>query len=104
MYNICQVCGNPMFNLKDMGRNTDGSLNKDYCHNCYTNGHFYRDHYNRKGTLTNYSAIGLSAAAGVSGTSYVGGGYGNNMGLQFPPVVLTEDMDIYGDEDQGSLS
>ena len=36
---ICQCCGMP---LEDgiIGRNSDGSLNEDYCQWCYVNGRF----------------------------------------------------------------
>ena len=37
----CQVCGNPMFSQSYCGTDADGSLNMDYCSNCYKGGQFY---------------------------------------------------------------
>lgn len=37
---ICQSCGMPMENEALMGRNTDGSLNAEYCIYCYPKGAF----------------------------------------------------------------
>lgn len=40
--NICQSCGMKMKN-SDFGRNSDGSINKDYCKYCFPNGSFSKD-------------------------------------------------------------
>lgn len=36
---ICQSCGWP-FTTNTSGKNRDGSLNKDYCRDCYQDGAF----------------------------------------------------------------
>lgn len=38
----CQVCGNLMNGVKDCGLNANGSINYDFCSNCYHNGNFAR--------------------------------------------------------------
>ncbi|MFX0557892.1 zinc ribbon domain-containing protein [Maribacter sp. CXY002] len=38
--NICHRCGKPIYELIDFGSNQDGTINTDYCHNCYVNGIF----------------------------------------------------------------
>ena len=38
--NICQSCGMPMKNMTDFGTDRDGSINTEYCHNCYEEGEF----------------------------------------------------------------
>lgn len=35
---LCQSCGSRMFSQIDMGREKDGSLNTEYCYDCYKNG------------------------------------------------------------------
>jgi hypothetical protein len=35
---FCQSCGMPLQNDADHGKETDGSLNQDYCHYCYADG------------------------------------------------------------------
>ncbi len=38
---VCQSCGIPMNEYDNMcGTNEDGSLNQEFCKNCYTNGQF----------------------------------------------------------------
>ena len=37
---ICQSCSMPMEKPTDFGAEADGSLSKDYCIFCYTNGSF----------------------------------------------------------------
>ena len=37
---ICQCCGMPIEDDNIMGRDSDGSLNEDYCKWCYTDGAF----------------------------------------------------------------
>ena len=37
---ICQSCGMPIIDNKDLGINKDGSINDDYCKYCYMNGEF----------------------------------------------------------------
>jgi hypothetical protein len=37
---ICQSCGMPMAKQEDFGKNTDGSLNQEYCTYCFQNGDF----------------------------------------------------------------
>ena len=36
--NICQRCGKPIYHLVDFGSNKDGTINSDFCHNCYVHG------------------------------------------------------------------
>ncbi len=38
--NICHSCHMPMFHLYDFGTNIDGSINTEYCHECYHKGIF----------------------------------------------------------------
>ena len=40
---MCQSCGMPMKEGKDLGTNSDGSLNNDYCAYCFKNGEFTLD-------------------------------------------------------------
>lgn len=40
MEKICQSCGMPIINEQQLGKNRDGSQNKDYCKYCYKNGEF----------------------------------------------------------------
>jgi hypothetical protein len=37
---ICQSCGMPMSTETLYGKNTDGSMNEDYCTYCYPEGSF----------------------------------------------------------------
>ena len=37
---ICQSCGMPITSDEQLGTNKDGSINKDYCKDCYINGEF----------------------------------------------------------------
>lgn len=37
---ICQSCGMPINDDSVLGTNKDGSINKDYCKYCYTEGEF----------------------------------------------------------------
>ena len=37
---ICQSCGMPIVENKQLGTEKDGKLNNDYCKYCYTNGEF----------------------------------------------------------------
>ncbi|MBQ2187123.1 MAG: zinc ribbon domain-containing protein [Bacteroidales bacterium] len=39
---FCQSCGMPL-NAENLGTNTDGSRNEDYCMYCYQNGKFTND-------------------------------------------------------------
>ncbi|MGN0034073.1 MAG: zinc ribbon domain-containing protein [Candidatus Limimorpha sp.] len=39
----CQSCGMPLINECEIGCNTDGSKNNDYCKYCFDNGHFLQD-------------------------------------------------------------
>lgn len=41
--NFCQSCGMPLKNQADLGTNTDGSSNNDYCVYCYKDGAFTQD-------------------------------------------------------------
>ncbi|MBQ8175646.1 MAG: zinc ribbon domain-containing protein [Oscillospiraceae bacterium] len=41
-YHICQSCGMVMHN-SDFGKNTDGSVNTDYCRHCFIDGRFCKD-------------------------------------------------------------
>jgi transcriptional regulator with XRE-family HTH domain len=36
--NICQSCTYPLKNIDELGTNTDGTLNTDYCIYCYKDG------------------------------------------------------------------
>ena len=38
--NICQSCGMHMKRMSDFGSNQDGSINTDYCQDCYNEGVF----------------------------------------------------------------
>lgn len=40
---ICQSCGMPIINDSQLARNTDGSINQDYCKYCYKDGKFIDD-------------------------------------------------------------
>ncbi len=37
---ICQSCGMPIIDESQYGTNNDGSMNKDFCKYCYTDGEF----------------------------------------------------------------
>ena len=37
---ICQSCAMPMAKDADLGTNSDGSRNGEYCHFCFENGQF----------------------------------------------------------------
>ena len=37
---ICQSCGMPITLDEQLGTNSDGSINEDYCKYCYKNGEF----------------------------------------------------------------
>lgn len=37
---ICQSCAMPIDNENILGKNSDGSINYDYCKYCYDNGEF----------------------------------------------------------------
>ena len=37
---ICQSCGMPIVADEQLGKNSDGSINNDYCKYCYDNGEF----------------------------------------------------------------
>ncbi|MGN0533849.1 MAG: zinc ribbon domain-containing protein [Eubacterium sp.] len=37
---ICQSCGMPITANEQLGTNSDGSINNDYCKYCYENGEF----------------------------------------------------------------
>lgn len=38
--NICKSCGTIMYHLIDFGSNEDGTINTEYCHDCYVGGIF----------------------------------------------------------------
>ncbi len=40
---ICQSCGMPLISKEQLGTNSDGSLNNDYCKYCYVAGKFVDD-------------------------------------------------------------
>lgn len=40
MQKICQSCGMPIESDSQMGNESDGMINKDYCKYCYQNGQF----------------------------------------------------------------
>ncbi len=42
MQEICQSCGMVM-RQEDYGRNSDGSVNREYCKYCFQNGRFGKD-------------------------------------------------------------
>lgn len=44
METICQSCGRPFSNEKDLGTNKDGSLNQNYCKVCFSAGEFTDPH------------------------------------------------------------
>lgn len=37
---ICQSCGMPIVNNKQLGTNKDGTINNDYCKYCFDKGEF----------------------------------------------------------------
>lgn len=43
MTRYCQMCGSPMFSLKNMGVEMDGTLNADFCALCYRFGRFIKE-------------------------------------------------------------
>jgi len=45
---ICQSCGMPMQKNEDLGTNTDGSKNEEYCHFCYKEGRFTEEGITRE--------------------------------------------------------
>ena len=40
---ICQSCGMPITDKNQLGKDSDGSINNDYCKYCYENGKFIDD-------------------------------------------------------------
>ncbi|AKA34251.1 zinc ribbon domain-containing protein [Flagellimonas lutaonensis] len=38
--NSCENCGQPMYHLVDFGTNKDGTVNTEYCRQCYLKGKF----------------------------------------------------------------
>lgn len=40
---ICQSCGMPVNSKEQLGKNTDGSVNTDYCKYCFKDGSFIDD-------------------------------------------------------------
>lgn len=38
--NSCQRCRVTIHRLADFGSNIDGSVNTEYCHNCYSRGEY----------------------------------------------------------------
>lgn len=38
--NTCQCCGTKMHHLVDFGSNADGTINTEYCQDCYVKGVF----------------------------------------------------------------
>ncbi len=40
MYEYCQVCGNPIYTDDGHGTDANGQYNRDFCSDCYRNGHF----------------------------------------------------------------
>ena len=38
--NMCHRCGTKIHHLIDFGSNEDGTINTDYCHDCYVGGIF----------------------------------------------------------------
>lgn len=40
---ICQSCSIPIIDKNELGNNSDGSINADYCSFCYTDGEFVYD-------------------------------------------------------------
>ncbi|WP_281541198.1 zinc ribbon domain-containing protein [Maribacter aestuarii] len=38
--NFCERCGMPIHKLADFGSNLDGTVNTEYCHDCYVRGEF----------------------------------------------------------------
>jgi hypothetical protein len=39
---LCQSCGMPLQNIDEFGTEKDGSINSEYCINCYSEGSFTR--------------------------------------------------------------
>ena len=46
LHSNCQVCGNPMYSQTYCGTDANGTLNPDYCSNCYKSGQFYARDWN----------------------------------------------------------
>lgn len=40
MKQICQSCGMPINDKNQLGTNSDGSINQDYCKYCFKDGEF----------------------------------------------------------------
>ncbi|TLP81776.1 zinc ribbon domain-containing protein [Maribacter sp. ACAM166] len=38
--NICESCGASILKLADFGTNEDGTVNTEFCHDCYQKGKF----------------------------------------------------------------
>lgn len=75
----CQVCGNPMFSMNDLGSNDDGTFNTDYCSNCYRNGEFTADRDNMNNSDGNFIGLPFPFAPinyGVSTQGYA------------PPIII----------------
>ena len=60
----CRVCGNPMYSQNSFGTELDGSLNPDYCSNCYKAGQFFSRYWD---AWTNYSGSAFTTRAGEQG-------------------------------------
>lgn len=41
--NTCQNCGHTLKNLIDFGRYQDGSVNTDFCYNCFRDGELLKE-------------------------------------------------------------
>jgi len=65
MQSNCQVCGNPMYSQSYCGTETDGSLNPEFCSNCYKGGQFYSRHLNAFTSNTEATPWGLFPGTGM---------------------------------------
>ena len=74
MTHHCQICAMPMFSRREMGTNTDGTTNPDYCCNCYRGGHF-TDEQRAYNGLNTFGAPFSSPFfwGGAGGSSFSGG-------------------------------
>ena len=83
-----------MFSLRDMGHNEDGSINREFCSNCYRNGHFTREtsiDSDQRGTMPPMLAAG---AFTIGSGTFTGNGMGMGMGpgfMPFPAAIMDDE-------------
>jgi len=62
--NICQSCGNSIDQITDFGTFTDGSINTDYCFQCYQEGTFIEKNISFEQKIA--QNIAVAAKLGIS--------------------------------------